>query len=358
MISPEHIIDRISALQSAGSKVYASGLFPSQRIHSTLPYVREDNNIFFSALIVFTLEQLKTQLDDKLQVRIRNIQSAVKSNYQHYLHRTAPDTYNFWKNNPGSHFPNGLILHRISKMALPADTDDTSLIYLSRSNPAAVKALKGLFETQYQPQAPPSAMTHPAYTDLRAYPTFLGKRMVREMDACVITNVLLLMFRAKLPLSQIDQDSLEYLCRVLKTGDYLQAPFSVSPHYGNTAVILYHMARLAASFNERHLNELKELVTERLLEESAKETPVMEKLLIKSSLFRLGQPTSPLHLDTVESHFGDFYFFQAGMLTGLQVGLLKHLAAKPIFHLKYRSEAYYWALVLEHLVLAQAYSNS
>lgn len=359
MISPAIILDKISALQSNGNGGYDTGLFPSQRVHPLSFYLREDNNVFFSALIAFTLESLTDALDPELRPKARGIKEAVVANYPKYLHAQDPDTYNFWQKQKNGHFPNGRLFNRIPWLALPADTDDTTMIYLTSSQRSGLEKLKCKLETQYPCHAPVSPLTHRDYADLRPYPTFLGKKILIEMDACVITNILFLVSRFQLPLSQIDYDSIEYLHRVLERNDHVKSPFAVSPNYANSSVILYHIARLAGTFDKVELKQLTKPLLHCLEQQSQKKLPWMEKLLIKTALLRMKMPASPLaQTNLYDKHFREFYFFQAGMLSGFQRKFLKNLSANPLFHLKYRCEAYYWTLVLEYVLLAGNYHYS
>ena len=286
------------------------------------------------------------------------MEEAVVANYPKYLHKRNPDTYNFWQSGTGTHFPNGLLMHRIPMFALPADTDDTSLIYLTHPKKQDIQQLKNEFQTQYPLGTPPSPLTPTAYLDLMGYPTFLGKRMVREMDACVICNVLLLVLSQELPLTRVDLDSIKYLERVLARKDHFEAAFEVSPNYANGSIILYHIARLTATHKLDNLQELKKMTINGLQAYAKRQLPFMERVLVHSSLLKLGENTPQLSLDKVENHFEGFYFFQAGMLTGLQKGFLKHLAAHSFFHLKYQCKAYYWTLILEYLLLKSSYKSS
>lgn len=352
------IIYKIRSLQSTGSDLYHEGLFPSQRVHGITGYCREDNNIFFSALIVFTLQRLQTFIPSGLQPEISQIIDKVVSNYHRYRHYADASTYNFWQNHPAGHFPHGWLLKRISFFALPADTDDTSLIYLTLPQKNDPIHIKEKLQKHYAQGTAVSPLTLPAYTDLCAYPTFLGKKMKRELDVCVICNVLHLVFENQLPLSKTDFDSIEYIRRVLLRRDFRTLAFYISPNYGNSGVILYHIARLVGSFNRTELSDLEALLATCLKEQLRDTDSFMEMLLIKISLLRLGLVTPPL-ADPSDwyAEFSNFYFFQAGMLSGFQKASLNRLASRPFFHLKYRCEAYYWTLWLEYKVLL-AQSNS
>lgn len=350
----EATLSRIRQLQSPGSARYPKGIFPSQRIHKWLAYQREDTNIFFSALVVFTLQQLKPWLPNDLNPKVDQIIKDVVRNYSNYRHPADRSTYNFWQDRPQAHFPHGLVLNRLAFMALAADTDDTAIIYLTHPPDYPLIKLKQKLEGHYPSDAPLSPLTPAVYHDLNPYPTFLGKKVKREMDVCVISNVLYMVFHYDLPLSPTDHQSIEFIYRVLQREGYRKSSFLISPNYGQTSVILYHITRLTATFNHPALEHLKTPLINSLKKEYQRATSFMDLLLITISLLRFGicepLPNPGLQL---EGHFNKFYFFQAGMLTSLQRPELKTLATLPFFHLKYRCQAYYYTLWLEYQVLYQ-----
>ncbi len=348
----EATLSRIRQLQSPGNAFYPRGIFPSQRIHKWSAYQREDNNIFFSALVVFTLQQLKSWLSDDLNSQVDQIIKDVVRNYPNYCHPADRSTYNFWQDQPQGHFPHGFILSKLSFMALPGDADDTAIIYLTHPPDYSIIRLKQKLEAHYPSSSPSSPLTPAAYQDLKAYPTFLGRRVQREMDACVISNVLYMVFYYKLPLSPIDHQSIEFIFRVIEREDYRKSSFLISPNYGQVSVILYHIARLVASFNHTALAHLRAPLINSLKKEYQRTTSFMDLLLISTGLLRFGicKPV-PVSEQLPEHHFREFYFFQAGMLTSLQRPELKTLTTLPFFHLKYRCQAYYYTLWLEYQVL-------
>ncbi|GJM29904.1 MAG: hypothetical protein DHS20C17_25390 [Cyclobacteriaceae bacterium] len=317
-------------------------------------YTRDDDNIFFSALIVFTLQQLKSSLPLESIPPVERLIENVIANYSRYRHYADTTTYNFWQQRRDGHFPNGLLLKRLSFFALAADADDTSVIYLTDPSDNAAETIKTTLEAHYPGNAPISPITPAAYQDLKPYPTFLGKKVKREMDVCVVCNVLYLVFRNNLPLSSTDTDSLEFIQRVLELEDYREAAFFVSPNYGSPAVILYHIARIAGTFHHQRLKKIETLLIECLRKEYQKSNTFMESLLLRISLLRFKIITPLLKPNRGPEHyFKDFYFFQAGMLTSLQYPWLNRLANASFFHLKYRCDAYYWTLWLEYHVLYQ-----
>jgi len=353
LFSIEEILDHITSLQSDGDKVYGTGLFPSQRLHRLAGYSREDNNIFFSALITFTLKQLIPKIPNELVGKAKNICEAVVSNYSKYQHYADSDTFNFWQKGKHRHFPDGWLLNKIPMLALPADADDTSIIYLTSPRPNKVEIVKKKLESQYTPNAPISPLTPLAYLDLRAYPTFMGKKILREMDVCVICNVMYMVCHYRLPWTTVDHQSIEFIYRVLRRDDHRKSSFQVSPHYGNPVIILYHIARLVGSFDLKPFNELRSTLVKCLRQELSHDLSFVEKVLVSSSLLRLQVPVQPVPVSTTSlEHLRRFCFFQAGMLTGFQNSILKWPAQMSFFHLKYRCEAYNWALLLEYLLLS------
>jgi hypothetical protein len=350
------IVNTIESCQSTGNAQYQSGLFPSQRVHTLINYQREDSNIFFSALIVFTLQALRDRLPAEVHPKIESITNQVTSNYPLYQHYADKSTYNFWQRHPTAHFPNGWLLNKMSFLALPADSDDTSLIYLTSPVSDELQTVKRKLEGHYQPDAPLSPLTLKNYSDLSAYPTFLGKKIKREYDVCVMCNILYMVFKFNLKISKVDLDTIEFIRRVLEAQDYRQNPFRISPNYNNNAVILYHIARLVATFEQSELEILKEPLIACLLKEVDRGSNFMECMLLRTSLLRLGIKPPPLSTPAdLGKAFSNFYFFQAGMLSGLQKYSLNKLASWRFFHLKYRCEAYYWTLWLEYKVLSGQY---
>lgn len=348
----EATLSRIRQLQSPGNALYPEGIFPSQRIHKWSGYQREDNNIFFSALVAFTLQQLKPQLPAQLLPQVDQIIQDVVQNYRDYRHPADRSTYNFWQDRPRGHFPHGFVLNRLPFMALAADADDTAIIYLTDPPDYPLIGLKQKLEDHYPSETQSSPLTPTAYQDLKAYPTFLGRRVKREMDACVISNVLYMIFHYQLSLSSSDYHSIEYIYRVLNRKDYRELAFLISPNYGQCSIILYHIARLVGSFNHPALDRLRAPLINCLKKEYHRTTSFMDLLLLASSMLRFGIRKPILNPGQQPEHlFKEFYFFQAGMLTSLQRPEVNTLAALPFFHLKYQCQAYYHTLWLEYQVL-------
>jgi hypothetical protein len=89
--------------------------------------------------------------------------------------------------------------------------------------------------------------------------------------------------------------------------------------------------------------------TEVLLE---KETQPMYRVLLATSLLRLGKVPPRIAVENYTSHdFEGFYFFIAGLLTAYENPLLYRLAPNPLFHMYWTCEAHCWTLLAEYEVL-------
>lgn len=339
------ILQKIASLQSKGDKHFAEGLFPTYRFHLYLPGKQADNSIFSTASIVFILQDLMKQFNDKEKSIAQSICQKAISRYEDYRNKDGLKTYNFWKTDGSPHFPNGWLLSKIQSVRIPDDVDDTSLIYITKPLPKEdvlwlqekLKLHANLATRQIQ-------NTFEEYKQLKAYSTFFGKNMYIEFDASVLCNVLYLFYSHNLKLDEYTQGSIEYLADVIKTDKHKTHPFYVSASYPKTVLILYHYARLLGKFEVEGLSSLKD----KIISDLKAQYPNPYHLLAEIALMKLGerpnfQPIAPI--------LGNFYFYHAGMLTALENETTHKLAKYQFFHLKYRCEAHYWALVLEHETL-------
>lgn len=347
-----NILQEISKLQSTGSKYYATGLFPSQRFHLYLPFEREDNNIFFTASIVFILQNLKDKLSEEEQNLVDEICKKAVANYPDYKNKDGLDTYNFWRTDGSPHFPNGNILSRVNKVRIPDDADDTSLIYLT-SGPDKLKALwlKDKLGQHANLRKKQISNTFPEYKNLKAYSTFFGKNMFIEFDVCVLCNILYFIFYNKLELNQHDHDSISFIRSVIEKKQYLEKPFYASHSYPSAPVILYHITRLLEKYDVPGLADIKLNVIAELNALIEKESDEMNRAILSTSLMRLGAKTNKVGIANPEERTNQCWsFFHAGLLTAFENPITYNLAGHSLFHLKYKCEAHRLVLILENIV--------
>ncbi len=348
-------LKKIAQLQSNGDHYYRKGLFPSQRIYAPLKLSSQDDNIFFTSLIIFTLQQLKNQLNHSDQKVINEISKTACDSYPYYRNQQGLNTYNFWQTNPRKHFPNSLIFTRFKHFALPDDVDVTSLIYLTqKQTPQDVQWFKDKLATHTNLFTNRIVHTFPQFRGLKAYSTWMGKKMLIEFDFCVLCNLMYFVYGNKLVLNEHDNDTIVYLNSVIGSDLHLTHPFQVSHSYPNSSLIIYHFSRLVSSFHIQHLDEKKDKIIRDILDIYQRVT-FMEKIILNSALMKLGVDPLPLEFPkNIRGEMANFFFFHAGMLTAYQNPITRFVAPNDFFHLKFRCEAYYQTLILEYEVLKKS----
>lgn len=362
------IIQHIHGLQSPGNEYFDEGLFAAYRRNPLIGYQRPDTTIFFTAVIVFTLQKIRPLLSLQSQQLVEEIAQKALQNYPLFQNKDGLKTYNFWKTRPSRHFPNGHIFRHFDHFRIPDDVDDTAMIYLtSQPTQEDLLWLKHKLTLHANLTQQTIRNTYPEYRSLCAYSTWFGKNMYIEFDVCVLTNLLYCIFEYQLPLNQHDTDSLAYIRSVIETDRYLTEPFRCAHQYPRTAAIIYHVTRLMGAFEIAALEPIRAKViadTQHLLK---RPQHPLDELVLQTSLMRLGvsPPTTNRMqeiLNRLQSPISDepnpfegFYFFIAGLLTAYENPLLYQMARSPLFHIQWECEAHCWTLVAEYLALNQLY---
>ncbi|AQG80844.1 hypothetical protein [Spirosoma montaniterrae] len=342
------ILQRIARLQQP------DGLFPSVRRNDYLGYQRADTNVFFTAVTVFTLQQLRPTASAGTQRLIDAITERAVAAYPRFQNKDGLKTYNFWPTRPSHHFPNGYVFHRFDHFRIPDDIDDTAMVYLT--SPHTTTDVQWLHDKLAQHANGVQLTIRNTYADyrsLRAYSTWFGKNMPIDFDACALSNMLYCLYQYQMPPNQHDTDSLRYLRDVVESGRYASEPFCCAPHYARTSLIIYHLARLIAAFappeldaiRPRLINDARHLVT--------KTTNRIEQIVLLISLLRLGKAVPAIDLSHIEQDFDRFHFFIAGLLTAYENPLLRRFADRPLTQMRWQCEAHNWALIAEYVGLHQ-----
>lgn len=348
----DSLIDRIHHLQSKGNGFYGAGLFPSKRYKKSGKEKVEDNNIFFSALMVYTMQSAYPSFSDEGKRMIDTMIVRVKNNYHRYRNRNGDITYNFWQTHPDRPFPNSKSSNK-ERYKLPDDLDVTSLIYLTQQNKSkrndSLKEKMGQHTNLYQKKI---HSTNKRYRQFKAYNTWFGKNMKLEFDICVVSNVLLFVYEKKLPLNQYDQDTEFLILEVIRNNDHMNHPYIVSPSYQNSAVILYHLARLLDAAPEGHFDTIRSKIVSDLKSLLATSKNRMEQIILLSSLYRLRESFEfKIDLKGIEYDMETFAFFKANVLSNQRLWLRKVFGKMGVFNFNFQSEAYYQVLILEYMEL-------
>jgi hypothetical protein len=345
-----NLLSDIKQLQAGENDTfYPEGLFPSQRRHPVTGITREDDNLFFTALIVFTLQRLKKYFSaDELKIAEEIRQQAQKA-FPLYKNREGEHTYNFWRKEKNAHFPNSKIFSKFKRFRLPDDTDVTALIYLADGYSGDdIIYLKNKLLSHSNNTAGIAKNTLPGYRNLKLYSTWFGKRMPIEIDICVITNLLYLIFESKAPLNENDLDCIRFISSVITHDEHKTEAFKIAPFYPQTSVILYHVSRLMTIADHPLLLQLKPKLLTDISEKLAGKTHPVEKIILHTSLLWLGEPSEMEELEMPDDF--SFSWFIAGIITSVDNSLAGILSPLPLFHFHFYCEAYIKTLYLEYIM--------
>jgi len=350
------ILKRISEFQVAQKDgIYEKGVFPSQRIKSNKNKVFEDNNIFFTGLILYTLKSLQ----DSLQVDNRNTIDSIFNNsldaFKYYKSRDGRISYNFYQIHPKENpFPNTNFLPNSSHRKLADDLDNTSILYLAMNATDSLnQAIKKLM-VEYSKRDLYTS-TFKEYRKSEVYKTWFAKKKNQDVDICVLSNILLFVFEKKIALDPIDSTSINLIKSSIQQNLHLKKEHLIAPHYQNAAINLYHIARLISTADYPLLNELRTKIINDIHQELTLVDNLMAKVILLSSLFRLGEGVDyEIDFQLLNRDMNQFYWFKASPFCTARFWLKKFVGRSEIFHMLYSCQAYYWSLVLELETLSDA----
>ncbi|SOD95474.1 hypothetical protein [Spirosoma fluviale] len=346
-LSIDAITQRVADLQDE------TGLFASSRHNKLVFYRRPDTNIFFTAVTVFTLQNLRATLSPKSRQRVEDITERATKAYALFKNKDGLNTYNFWPTRPSQHFSNGYIFRHFDHFRIPDDIDDTAMVYLT-TTPTAADGLwlkAKLAQHANGSRGRQINNTYPEYRQLRAYSTWFGKNMGIDFDACALTNILYCIYQYNLPRDQHDADSLTYLRAIVASGRYVVDPFQCAPHYARTSLIIYHLARLMNAFDIPELEPIRPRLIADAQQLLSKANNRLEQILLATALFRMGERLPNVDLENIERDFDTFHFFIAGLLTAYQQPWLRRFADRPLMQMRWQCEAHCWSLVAEYVVM-------
>jgi hypothetical protein len=349
----DELIKKIAYLQdTANRKYFPEGIFESYRSNTFWHYRRPDTNVFFTAITVFTLNNIKEFLSPASQLLVENITKKATKSYHLFKNKDGLNTYNFFQTNPSKHFPHGNILHRFDHFKIPDDIDDTAMIYMTLPNTQEdAKSLQDKLITHSNLYKKQIKNTFPEYRNLKAYSTWFGKDMYIEFDACALSNMIYCQLYFGLELDEHGQDSIKYIQQTILSNQYIEQPFRVAHQYARTPLIMYHVMRLMNKFHLPELEICREKLEKDILYYLQKEDlGFWDRILLEIALGRMDKknvvevkPTVEL-LNDVDTNYP---FFIAGFLTAYENPILYKLSSSPIFHIQWTCEAHSLALLVE-----------
>lgn len=350
----DSLLAQVAGLQTEGSNpYYKQGMFPSQRIYlSKKRPAKEDDNIFFTGLIVWTLKTIKEGMSVENRQIVDALCEKAQKNYSRYRNKDGGPTYNFWQTKPSGHFPNSAYFSAREKYILPDDLDDTSIIYLSADFTDSLKeAVKKLIAENANGTKRTIRNTYKKYKRIPAYSTWFGKNMPVDFDICVQANGLRFVLDNGFPLNKYDSATIQLISHMVVSGKYLKRTPYNAPHYQKASIILYHLARLIAAHPlHKELYDLKPVLVCDIRLQMQKVTNGMERVLLQTSLLRLGERVAE-RIVVLPGDMQAFYFFVANMTSVFPNPVKGLFAGSRKTNFFYHSQAYYLILLLEHEML-------
>ncbi|TKK67782.1 hypothetical protein FC093_13610 [Ilyomonas limi] len=348
------LMKRIAAHQVNNNSFFVNGIFPSY-ISNQLHFSerKKDNNIFFTALIDYTLRNLRSKhLINPTPYDSIHVQASTA--YTYFKNKKGRTTYNFWRTDSAYIFPYTNWIHKMKKnTALPDDMDDTVLSLLAQ-NADSARASAVHKEMQYyiNKNKENAKAINKNYRKYAAYSVWYGKDFPVVFDVCVLSNVLHFVQYYNLQWTAADSASLQIIIQSITSGDYIKKPVSISPYYGNTSIILYHLSRLMSNKPIPQLEVLKIALITTAVRQFAQTNNPLEKAILCTAIMRWGYvpPAFKIpNIDAIEQN--DLPFFIGNIPSYFPLPIRKIFTRKGWGLFYHYCPAYNDALFVEYLAL-------
>jgi len=177
------------------------------------------------------------------------------------------------------------------------------------------------------------------------------------MDASTLSNGMLWVVRTRTPLNEFDTDSLEFINWVIASGEYRRRPLDVSAYYASAPLIAYHVGRLLAEADLPLLAEARATLLRELPALLAESRHFMGKILVATTLLRLGAAAPPLlgascTLAELETRSRGLYFCIAPLLN--YYPQTRWLAGWRLSQIDWECPAHSLTLLAEYVALGGA----
>lgn len=348
------ILKLIIDLQIKNPSEVLNGSFPSYRKYYFSSKLKQEDNVFFTSLVLFNIGQFSSLMHPEELSMLEKAKSNALVYIDRFKNQNNHLTYNFWPRNPPQIFPNGGWLNLINKnAALADDIDDGAITLLALgSNDSLAKLMQSKIGAFRVGLIKPNRSFYKEYKDRPVYSTWLGTKMPKDVDLSVLTNVLLMHTIAKIPLNATDSASLDLIVDLVKANKHLTDPTYVSQHYANSATILYHVARLAYYSNYPALLALKPALLEQAIELSRQARFPLEQLLLNTSILRLGGNIDfPIEVNEASLKVHNYPYFVANIASVLINPFKRVVNRSNIVRFDYYSYAFNLSLIYENLML-------
>ncbi len=347
----------IQSMQVKQNGEFYAGMFRTYRQCGGAPHnYQPDNTIFYTAISAFTLQNMLPQLNATDKKIAEEIIANIRKIYPLYRNKHGYPYYGFWARNdvimPHSYF------YKYLKQVFGQgeDADDTVMILMTDSSSEKdVTDLKKRLEAVANLSKQKILSAFKRYKNIPAYSTYLGSRTVPDFDFAVQCNILYFVLDKKLPFVKQDSATLHLITEMVRNREYMKAPVYISPYYVRSSVLIYHVVRLMSAFNIPELEVYKQQLINDAQNEFTASTNVMDKILLSTSLMRLGIKTNyflPPFSSIKEfemSNQKQFIFFQARAAFSYPTPFKQIMLHWSYINYYFYCPAYYKILWLENL---------
>ncbi len=364
-VSINALLKRIALQQATRDNGFTKNNFPSYI--SNTPHFKtqqRDDNIFFAALIHYTLRQSAPVLSQNERSAIDSIKNFSSGLYPHFKNNAGRVSYNFWRTDTPFVFPYTRWIRRFKRnTSLPDDLDDTALSLMAQITDSATAAAAHRLMQSFINRSNKAKTIEKGYQGYKTYSVWFGKNFPPVLDVCVLCNVLSMVQQYHLSWTAADSASLSVIVHSIKTADFINKPLAVSPYYGNPSLLLYHFARLMSYGNISQLEELKPLLVATAAQRLHDADDPLEKIILASSIMKWGYVAPDLEISpqtfTISKIEKSNFPFFTGNIPSYFPPFWRHLFYQKKWLLFYHyCPAYNDALLVEYLSLRQTLQSA
>ena len=357
------ILERITLQQVVNARGFTQGNFPSYISNTPLfKKNKKDDDVFFAALINYTLQRQYQFLSVNNRLLSDSIQQRSQYLYSHYQNKTGRLTYNFWRTDTAVLFPYTKWIRRIKKnTSLPDDMDDTVLSLLAQDTDSTKAEAAHALMQLYTNTDNNSKTIEKKYRCYNTYSVWYGKNFKPVFDVCVLCNILCFVQQYHLTWTHADSAALNVIVQAVTSRDYVTKPVYISPYYGTTSLILYHVARLMSYAPVAQLDSLKQELIAAATRQLNNSSDLLEKVILSSALMKWNQFVPAIKLPSDKQAIQDIEHSNQPFFTGNIPSyfplLYKHFFTREKWLLFYHyCPAFNDVLLLEYLCLQQNFS--
>lgn len=300
-----------------------------------------DNTIFFSLVTLYGIEHYKDELNEELRNELEARKLALKEILPLYTNPNRA-TINFWQTNPLNQWPGNKKWANKKQRHIPDDFDDNVYARMLFEDKEADELLCKLLEEKRNGADYWAKNLPDSLRKQEVYNTWIGKKMPKEIDIVVLSNILL--FKKDKDFTKTDSLSLEYIARTFKRAKKLKYGKVLSPQYARYSTVLYHITRLKLAFpkwnisNDEILAELKSIDTVGM--------DLVEQVVIANSILKLGG-TRDVNISNW-STTSEYAFFYANAGSVFTKPLNKTISSIPRYFMPYYCEGLNYFLIWEY----------